>query len=394
MIPEGWRSVQLGELGSFHGGLTYAPNDVVESDGTLVLRSSNIQQGKLVFEDNVLVRDEVAPTTLTQEGDIIVCVRNGSRDLIGKSAQVQADHVGHAHGAFMTLFRPQEPTFARQLFLTERFKREVERDLGATINSINTSRMKRYRFLLPPPDKRAKIAAILSTWDRALETVEALIANAGDQKAALMQALLTGRTRLSGFAGAWTEIRLGQAFTERTDRGEAKLTLLSVTQASGIVPQSDAGRRDISSSDQSNYKTVLAGDIAYNTMRMWQGASAVSALTGKVSPAYTVVTARDGHDVNFYGYLFKLPAMIHVFERHSQGLVSDTWNLKFPLFAKIRVHVPPPDEQRAIAAVLNDAEAKERALTVQRDALREEKAALMQQLLTGKRRVKVEGAGA
>jgi type I restriction enzyme S subunit len=173
------------------------------------------------------------------------------------------------------------------------------------------------------------------------------------------------------------------------ERGDDQLPLLSVTQASGVIPQGEAGRRNISSEDQSNYKTVRAGDIAYNTMRMWQGASALSTLTGKVSPAYTIVTPRKGHDAVFYAYLFKQPKMIHVFERHSQGLVSDTWNLKYPHLAKIRTCVPDIEEQRAIAAAFRSLDDSTRAYETQLAALRQEKAALMQQLLTGKRRVKL-----
>jgi type I restriction enzyme S subunit len=87
--------------------------------------------------------------------------------------------------------------------------------------------------------------------------------------------------------------------------------------------------------------------------------------------------------------LFKQPKMIHVFERHSQGLVSDTWNLKYPHLAKIRTCVPDIEEQRAIAAAFRSLDDSTRAYETQLAALRQEKAALMQQLLTGKRRVKL-----
>ncbi|MCJ2182400.1 restriction endonuclease subunit S [Novosphingobium sp. 1949] len=250
------------------------------------------------------------------------------------------------------------------------------------------------RFYFPPENEQKAIWTAVETWNRAIETVEALIANARAQKQALMQQLLPQSTtpskkRLPGFSGEWREIRLGAAFSERVERGDDQLPLLSVTQANGVIPQGEAGRRNISSDDQSNYKTVRAGDIAYNTMRMWQGASALSTLTGKVSPAYTIVTPRKGHDALFYAYLFKQPKMIHVFERHSQGLVSDTWNLKYPHLAKIRTCVPDIEEQRAIAAAFASMDDSTRAYETQLTALRQEKAALMQQLLTGKRRIKL-----
>lgn len=267
-------------------------------------------------------------------------------------------------------------------------------DLGkfaqaSAVPSVNQQHLSELEIILPPLPEQQRIAEILSTWDRAIGTVEALIANARAQKKALMQSLLTGKKRLPGFSGDWRMIKLGDAFAERSERGDDRLPLLSVTQTSGVIPQDEAGRKNISSADQSNYKTVRDGDIAYNTMRMWQGASALSSLTGKVSPAYTIVSPRPGHDAHFYAYLFKWPPMIHIFERHSQGLVSDTWNLKYPHFSKIIVSAPSFEEQVSIRCVLQSADKGLSALEAQRAALRQEKSALMEQLLTGKRRVKV-----
>ncbi|MCO4090365.1 MAG: restriction endonuclease subunit S [Sphingorhabdus sp.] len=290
-----------------------------------------------------------------------------------------------------------EDSSADFLFHNLRSRYEEIRNLSndGSQKNLSAGLIKALPILLPPLPEQRKIAEILSTWDAAISAQERLIANAKRQKKALMQTLLpTGahppKKRLPGFSEEWREILLGTAFTERVERGDDRLPLLSVTQANGVISQDDAGRRNISSDDQSNYKTVRKGDIAYNTMRMWQGASALSGLTGKVSPAYTVVAPRDGHDAAFYAYLFKQAAMIHVFERHSQGLVSDTWNLKFPHFAKIRTCAPGIEEQQAIARTLKSLDDLAFACERQLTALSREKSALMQQLLTGKRRVKLE----
>ena len=89
-------------------------------------------------------------------------------------------------------------------------------------------------------------------------------------------------------------------------------------------------------------------------------------------------------------YLFKLPKTIHDFYRHSQGLVSDTWNLKYPNFSKIKVIVPEYNEQEKIASILATADQQTANLILQLETLQLEKKSLMQQLLTGKRRVKIE----
>ena len=119
----------------------------------------------------------------------------------------------------------------------------------------------------------------------------------------------------------------------------------------GIIKATDNGRHDISSEDKSHYKVVKVNDIAYNSMRMWQGASGCSPYEGIVSPAYTVVTPKENIDTEFFAYFFKTASMIKLFRLNSQGLTSDTWNLKYPAFSGIDIICPPSyAEQRQIAA--------------------------------------------
>lgn len=163
----------------------------------------------------------------------------------------------------------------------------------------------------------------------------------------------TPRLRFNGFEDKWVEATLGELFTERVEsniNGE----MLSVTMNNGVIKAAENGRFDNSNSDKSHYKVVKVNDIAYNSMRMWQGASGCSAYEGIVSPAYTVVTPVEGIDSNFFAYLFKTPSVIRKFRLHSQGLTSDTWNLKYPAFSKISVSYPKDiEEQRLIASFLS-----------------------------------------
>ena len=158
--------------------------------------------------------------------------------------------------------------------------------------------------------------------------------------------------RFSEFQGDWEERTLGSCFDERLESlpdGE----LLSVTISSGIKKFSELDRHDNSNTDKSKYKRVCIGDIAYNSMRMWQGASGRSPYEGIVSPAYTVVKPIGDIDTQFFAYMFKKKEIIHLFEINSQGLTSDTWNLKYPAFSKIVVRVPRNvEEQSRIARFL------------------------------------------
>ena len=160
----------------------------------------------------------------------------------------------------------------------------------------------------------------------------------------------TPRVRFKGFEGKWGYSSLGEIFEERVESniyGE----MLSVTMNNGVIKASENGRFDNSNSDKSKYKVVKVNDIAYNSMRMWQGASGCSQYEGIVSPAYTVVVPCEGIDSLFFSYIFKTLPMITLFRLHSQGLTSDTWNLKYPAFSKIKVIYPKEiQEQQRIAS--------------------------------------------
>ncbi len=157
------------------------------------------------------------------------------------------------------------------------------------------------------------------------------------------------KIRFQGFDGEWEEKKLGDSFNERSERGKGDLELLSVTIADGVIRQVDSDKRNTSSEDKSNYKIVRKGDVPYNSMRMWQGAVGVSSYNGIVSPAYTVLEPKSNSNGKFYVELFKKESTLEIFKRWSQGLTSDTWNLKFPALSTIPFAAPNLDEQSYIA---------------------------------------------
>lgn len=192
-----WKSIPLAKLGDVIGGLTYSPSDVTDASGMLVLRSSNIQNGVLSFEDNVYVSCTISDKSMTRDNDILLCVRNGSRALIGKSALLHGKGAGCFHGAFMSIFRAKEPLFIFQLFQSGLFYREVRKNLGATINSINGSDLKKFTFEVPTDKgERDKIASVLSSADQEITALQQKLAALKQEKRALMQQLLTGKRRV------------------------------------------------------------------------------------------------------------------------------------------------------------------------------------------------------
>ena len=128
--------------------------------------------------------------------------------------------------------------------------------------------------------------------------------------------------------------------------------LISVTINDGIKKFSELGRHDNSNDDKSKYKKVCVGDIAYNSMRMWQGASGYSPYEGIVSPAYTVLSPNSGINSKCLAYQFKLPEMTHIFQVNSQGITSDNWNLKYPALSEIEIFVSSDEQEQAQIAEL------------------------------------------
>lgn len=256
--------------------------------------------------------------------------------------------------------------------------------------NLNASAIREYALDLPMLSEQQKIADILGACDETLEKIDALIAAKERRKRGLMQQLLTGKRRLPGFVTPWAPRKLGELFRERVEVNRADLPLLSITADRGVISRNGVEKRDTSTADKSKYLRIVPGDIGYNTMRMWQGVSALSSLQGIVSPAYTVCIPGEHIVGRFAAHLFKLPHTVALFHRYSQGLVDDTLNLKFPNFAVIEVTVPREiGEQTAIAGVLDTADAELRLLRDQRAAVDQEKRGLMQRLLTGKIRVKL-----
>lgn len=182
-----WEEKQLGEVVEVVSGLTYSPDDI-RDDGLLVLRSSNVKSAAITLTDQVFVDVDVEADKLTQAGDILLCVRNGSQRLIGKSALVPENMPKATHGAFMSVLRGANNALIFQLMQTELFFREVHKNLGATINSINSSDLKKFKFWLPKhPDEQQKIAGALQAMDAKIAAVAGQVATMEDFKKGLLQ---------------------------------------------------------------------------------------------------------------------------------------------------------------------------------------------------------------
>jgi type I restriction enzyme S subunit len=185
--PE-WEETSLGQLGRLVSGLTYSPADV-RSEGLLVLRSSNIQGSEIAMDDCVYVTPGIRGANLAQPNDILICVRNGSKPLIGKNALIPDGMPPCTHGAFMTVLRAKAPQFVFQLLQTGAYHKQIAANLGATINSINGSQLLKYRFVAPEQDEQQRIATCLSSLDALIAAQSRKLDGLRAHKKGLMQRL-------------------------------------------------------------------------------------------------------------------------------------------------------------------------------------------------------------
>lgn len=197
-IPEDWEVKSLGEIAETFTGLTYSPENVYEH-GTLVLRSSNIKNEQLCFEDNVFVQMPIPERAFVKENDILICVRNGSKALIGKSALIPKSAVGMAFGAFMTVLRSTSvnQNYLLYVWQSDFVQNQVTDNLGATINQITNADFKKFNVILSPNrQEQTAIANVLSSMDKEIETLNTKLEKYRNLKTAMMQQLLTGKIRL------------------------------------------------------------------------------------------------------------------------------------------------------------------------------------------------------
>jgi len=247
---------------------------------------------------------------------------------------------------------------------------------------------------MPPLPEQKAIAQVLSTADAAIHTTEKLIVQKELRKKWLMQQLLTGKLRLrsaSGdrFGGEWKKLGAGEIFKSVTKKGFADEELLSATQDRGMIPRTMLeGRVTMPTTGTEGFKLVEVGDFVIS-LRSFQGGLEYSYYRGLVSPAYTVLKPKKTINEEFYKQYFKSYEFIGRLATAVIG-IRDGKQISYDDFCVVKIPYPTTEEQTAIAQVLQAADKEISLLKAKAEKLREQKKGLMQQLLTGKVRLKIK----
>ena len=255
-----WHKQSLGEIGETIIGLTYKPSDVVESNGTIVLRSSNIKNGVIDYSDLVRVNKPIKERIITKENDILICARNGSQRLIGKNAIIKKEDANNTFGAFMMVYRSKDNPFILPLLSTKRYFSQVGENLGARINQITTSDFNGFDFYFPNSHaERAKIAELFRLIDERIATQNKII----EKYESLIQAIIY-KAKIDGISkGTWRRIDLCKVLQERNEKNVNGRTICSVSVSQGVVNQIEYLGRSFAAKQTSHYNVVKYGDIVY-----------------------------------------------------------------------------------------------------------------------------------
>jgi type I restriction enzyme, S subunit len=271
-----------------------------------------------------------------------------------------------------------------------RFRYESIRALSNTGSqeNLNAELIREIAFPLPGIDAQSEIAQVLGAWDTAIQKTEQLIAAKERHFAATSHLLLSSRKRLNGFSARWGLRRADEIFENTSRKGHLNEPLLSVTQERGVIPRDMLeGRVTMPSGETGAFKLVEPGNFVIS-LRSFQGGVEHSNYRGLVSPAYTVLREVVEIDERFFRHYFKSADFI---KRLSVAVIGirDGKQISFQDFCSIKLPFPPVDEQKAIAAFLDEVEGEISLLRKYKEALKTQKRGLMQKLLTGQWRLPI-----
>lgn len=370
IIPEVWEIKQLGEVCPLQRGFDL-PADKVEKGRFPVVYSNGI----LSYHTDYMVK-----------GPGVVTGRSGS---IGKVTFVENDYWPHNTSLWVTDFKGNDVKFIYYFLQNFNLKKYSS---GSGVPTLNRNDLHIQNVAVPPLAEQRKIAEVLSTWDKAIELQTAIIDKLTLRKKGLMQQLLTGKKRLKGFSDVFNLSSLKSLIDEVSVRNgkQEGIPVLSVTNTRGFVSQLEQFDKEVASEDNSNYKIVYKGQFAYNPSRINVGSIDILRTfeRGLLSPMYIVFKVDERKlSADYLCQQLKSWWFVGHISNFVQGSVRDS--LSFDGLCSMKFFIPSIKEQNAIAEILSSADREIEKEKKKLEALKQQKKGLMQQLLTGKKRVVV-----
>ncbi|MGL4472741.1 MAG: restriction endonuclease subunit S [Aeromonas hydrophila] len=406
MVPNGWKSYPLSEVcrKQISYGIVQTGDDL--PNGIPCLRVVDLTKAVMCASDMIKTSEEIHHAykkTILEEGEIVMALRGEVGLVKSIDSSLSGANITRGLARISAKKSVVYPEFLLWELRSPKFRSDLMRRVGGSaLQEISLTELRQVRTLIPPLVEQKKIAKILSTWDKAISTTEQLLANSQQQKKALMQQLLTGKKRLLDnngvrFSWEWKFQSISQISKriQRKSDGEGH-PILTISSLSGFVRQDERYSRYMAGESVKNYILLKKGEFAYNkgnskTYEFGCIFDLDSYKSGLVPHVYVCFKLHQGLSHRYFKYLFEadylkpqLGALVNTGVRNN-GLL----NIKPSEFMNTKVPVPCFDEQEQIADVLHASSETINKLQLKLDALKQEKKALMQQLLTGKRRVQL-----
>lgn len=404
------KMIPLGEYARLQGGFAFKSEEFV-TDGIPIVRISNIVNGGINLTENTVYYHptDIPQAFIVNQGDLLIAMSGATTGKVGRYREKQSAYLNQRVGKFEVIDNNSlDYEYLVQVVMSNRFRFKVDQLLSISAQpNISGKDIEDIIIPLPPLPEQCKIAEILSTWDRAIELTDKLIATKEHHKKALMQRLLTGKVRFPGFIEPWEEVRLeslgscirGVSYKPDKDlRDGDGINTVRLLRANNIVD----GRLFLSEIQYVDSVRCKSDQILRDGDVVICMSSGSKELVGKTA---------EFNGLNDFTYT--VGAFCSIFRPHSAGEAgiihqyfnsglyrrglrtryagTNINNLKPSDIESLNVALPKDQgEMEAVALTLRAADMEISLLVSKREALVNQKKGLMQQLLTGNKRVKVE----
>ena len=393
IIPKEWEVKRLGDICDYVDYRGKSPNK--SSKGIFLVTAKNIREGYIDYEvsQEFIPIDEFEDTMRrgkAQIGDVLITTEAP----LGHVAQIDKSNIALAQRVIK--YRAKNGllnTYLKYYLMSEKFQTILTANAtGSTALGIKGSRLHQLPIAFPCIVEQKKILNILNLWDTAIEKQSELIEKLKLRKRALMQQLLTGKKRLPGFSGEWKHVPIKSFANEVSNRNVNGINyiVLSCTKYDGLVPSLEYFGKQIYSNDLSSYKIIPQGHFAYATNHIEEGSIGYQSNyeNGLISPMYTVFSTDNKMvDDTFLFAVLKSHHLIYLYQSMMEGSINRRGGLRWDPFSTIKIDLPPLREQKAISAFLKDADKEIELANKKLNNLQSQKRGLMQQLLSGKKRI-------
>ena len=398
-IPEHWKINKLGYIGEMRNGLTYSPDDITnDGQGILVLRSSNIQNGKLCFDDNVYVNKKIPEKLYTKENDILICSRNGSRNLIGKNALIPYEYEKYSYGAFMLIYRSSYNLYLSWVFNSILFIHQSSSFLTTTINQLTVDNLKNFEIPIPSVKEQKEIINFLTyetfKIDTLIEKQQQLIKLLEEKRQAVISHAVTkglnpnvsmkdsGVEWLGEIPEYWEIYRLKTITTLKTSKSCFKNNLIALENI-----ESWSGKYVKTENDYSGDGIAFkAGDILFGKLRPYLAKVYIAESDGEAIGDFFVLRTKPKVISRFLQLCLLTQEVIFIINGSTFGAKMPRVSWEF--MGNLSFVIPPLKEQEEIISYLK-AEISKLDLLIEKAnqtiiLLKERRTALISAAVTGK----------